>query len=262
MILANYAQQNRNCIREVGMAFTNPFAGFKPTLFPRETTVACPVCDFDLAAWPNGYNTEAAWWQAMKSGGIGSTGNIRSVGTLAGTALAVRLAVAALTGTGTISSATASRIVQLVAALTGTGTVSAANLQAFLAAVAALTGSGTVSAATRTGIGALLAALTASGTAATSTLTGTGELESEIKSYGDLTSEGARDAILSALVDGDYTLLQTLRILVSVAAGKTTVTDLGGGAAEVTFRDLSDTLNRVFAEMTDSERTSVTTDVS
>lgn len=65
----------------------------------------------------------------------------------------------------------------------------------------------------------------------------------------------------ATMVDGTYTMRDVLKILAAVAAGKTTITDLGGGSATVNFRDLSDTKNTVSASMTDSERTDVTLDV-
>lgn len=65
----------------------------------------------------------------------------------------------------------------------------------------------------------------------------------------------------AASVDGTYSMRDVLKILAAVAAGKTTINDLGGGNATVTFRDLSDTTDRVVADMTSSERTDVTLDL-
>lgn len=64
----------------------------------------------------------------------------------------------------------------------------------------------------------------------------------------------------ATFIDGAFTMRDVLKILASVAAGKTTVADLGGGNATVTFRDLSDTTDRVVADMTNSERTDVAID--
>lgn len=77
-----------------------------------------------------------------------------------------------------------------------------------------------------------------------------------------LSQTDVEGAVLEAKVDGTITLRQVLRLLAAVAAGKTTVTDNGDGTAEVLFRDLPDTKNRVQAAMTGSERTSVTLNVS
>jgi len=62
----------------------------------------------------------------------------------------------------------------------------------------------------------------------------------------------------ATMVDGTFTMRDVLKILASVAAGKTNIVDLGGGNATVTFRDLSDTTDVVIADMTNSERTNIT----
>ncbi len=60
------------------------------------------------------------------------------------------------------------------------------------------------------------------------------------------------------VIEGTYTAADIMRLLSAVAAGKTTIVDLGGGLATVTFRDINDTVDRVIADMTNSERTDVT----
>lgn len=62
----------------------------------------------------------------------------------------------------------------------------------------------------------------------------------------------------ATFIDGTFTMRDVLQVLAAVAAGKTTITDLGGGNANVVFRDLSDTVDRVDADMTGSERTNIT----
>jgi hypothetical protein len=63
------------------------------------------------------------------------------------------------------------------------------------------------------------------------------------------------------ILDNGQTAAELMRLRASIDAGLTTVVDLGGGNATVTFRDLADTKDRVTAEMTGSERTSVTLDL-
>ena len=58
----------------------------------------------------------------------------------------------------------------------------------------------------------------------------------------------------ATFIDGSYTMKDVLKILSSVAAGKTTITDLGGGNATVEFRNISDTETTVIADMNGSER--------
>jgi hypothetical protein len=49
--------------------------------------------------------------------------------------------------------------------------------------------------------------------------------------------------ILGATVEGTYSVVEVLRIMVGVLAGKLS----GGGTTTLTFRDISDSLNRVVA---------------
>lgn len=64
-------------------------------------------------------------------------------------------------------------------------------------------------------------------------------------------------AVAGLPIEGAFTIRDILRVLAAVAAGKTTIDDLGGGAAEVIFRDLNDSRDRVTAQMSGSERTDV-----
>lgn len=180
MILANYAQQNRNCVRELGAAFTNPLARFKPQTFPSFYVPDTLLPGLDLSGFPHGYNTEASWCLPLKTGALGGTASVTGSGTLAALGQLVKLAVADLTGSGGISSADAVKLAALAASLTGSGGITAADLKAFLQAAANLTGSGGVSAAPLLGFGAMLAAIAGSGTANGSTATGIGELDADL----------------------------------------------------------------------------------
>jgi hypothetical protein len=73
-----------------------------------------------------------------------------------------------------------------------------------------------------------------------------------------LSPQGLANAVWERQVDGSVTSEEILRVLAAVAAGKTTIDDLGGGAATVVFRNLTDALDRVTADMQDSERIDVT----
>lgn len=63
---------------------------------------------------------------------------------------------------------------------------------------------------------------------------------------------------LTGAIEGSYTSSDLLRIIAAVAAGKTRITDLGGGAAHVEFDAVDGSEVRVAAEMDGSERTAVT----
>lgn len=95
-----------------------------------------------------------------------------------------------------------------------------------------------------------------------STLWALGNLSGDITPYTELSPQNLAAAVMSSVVDGTYTVEDVLKILAAVAAGKTTVNDLGGGSAEVIFRNLTDALDRVQADMTGSERAAVTLDLA
>jgi hypothetical protein len=221
VILANYTQENRNCTRVWGMAFTNPQGQFRPPLFLNEYTPDTALTGLDQSGLPHGYNTEASWALPIKTGGLGATYNLRGSGTLSASALAVKLAQAALTGTGELT-ALGSLIVQAIASITGSGGITAANLQAFLAAAANLTGSGTA-AGTATGLGALLAALTASGTAAGSTATALGELGAALTVTGTgLSTANVGQAVWAEILESGFSAADIMRIIAAYAAGAAT----------------------------------------
>ena len=65
------------------------------------------------------------------------------------------------------------------------------------------------------------------------------------------------DDVLDAAIDGAYTVKEVLRIMVGALAGKLS----GGGTTTLTFRDLSDTLNRIVATVDSSgNRSAITID--
>jgi len=284
MILANYAQQNRNCVREWGKGFTNPFSQFKPQLFHSFYTPDTAQSGRDLSAFNHGYNTHWAWHLPPKTGGMASTLNLVGTGTISTTALAVKLATAAISGDGTIT-AFGSLVVQLVSALSGTGTISDADVKAFLAAVANITGSGGITDADLEAFGALLAAIAGSGTAAGSTLTGTGELDADITVTGSgLSTANVGQAVWSALaaannvpntmgeklndagsasnpwteiIESGYTAAEILRIIAAVLAGEVS----GAGSGTETFVGIDGTTDRVISTVdVDGNRTAVTLD--
>jgi hypothetical protein len=93
-------------------------------------------------------------------------------------------------------------------------------------------------------------------------LKGNLSLSGDIVPFTELSPESLANAVWNSLLEGSYTAKGLLRLIAAVNAGKTDITDLGGGSATVTFRDLNDTKTRVTASMTGSERTTVTKDAS
>ena len=64
------------------------------------------------------------------------------------------------------------------------------------------------------------------------------------------------------IVEGTLTFQDVLKLITAVLVGETDTVDHGDGTATVTFRDSTDTINRIIAELTGSNRTSLTFDLS
>jgi hypothetical protein len=237
-----------------------------------------------LASIPDGCRHPIAWVMPQKPGGLSARNNITGSGSITAGILAVKLAEADLTGSGALA-AVGSLIVQAIAAIAGSGTINSADLKAFLQAVAAMSGSGGVSAANRSALGAAACALTGIGTAAGSTATGIGEVSADLVVTGTgLTTANVGDAVWSALaaanngsgtmgeklndagsasnpwtevIESGYTAEEVLRILLAVAAGKSS----GGGTTNIKFRNIGDTTDRIDATVDASgNRSAVTLD--
>ena len=130
-----------------------------------------------------------------------------------------------------------------------------------------ITGNGNVS-ATLDGIGSITYMNLAGGYNLGATLNGIGSLESGIQAtakIGAMVRIGANpsaDDVVYALLDtptgnvDNLTLRQTLQVMLSVMAGKTTIDTEN---AIVKFRDMQDTTDRLTVQMSGSERIEVTT---
>ena len=237
------------------------------------------------AAIPGGHLSPSAWSLPRTAGGMSTVNEINGYATFAGSGAMGVNGDAALTGTGGVSSALLALVVSAVASLSGSGSLTAA-VVGKLEAAAALAGSGNLAGAAGA-LASLLAGLSGSG-AMSAIARADGSMSANIRGYSDLTPEGLRDAVWNAtatsydtagtmgeklndagsagnpwatVIDSGYTAGEILAILAAVAAGRTQITDLGGGNATVVFRDLGNTLDRVEADVTGSERTSVTFDL-
>ena len=72
-------------------------------------------------------------------------------------------------------------------------------------------------------------------------------------------SAAAVDAVIDEVVEGSITVRQALRLILSVAAGKSA----GGGGSTITFRDMADSKNRISATVdANGNRTAVTRDAT
>jgi len=65
-------------------------------------------------------------------------------------------------------------------------------------------------------------------------------------------------AVMGSPVEAGVSLRDAMQILTAISAGKTVIIDGGAGNADVVFRSVNDTVNRVVARMEGSERAEVT----
>ncbi len=169
--------------------------------------------------------------------GVNGSSAISGLGSLVGSGQLIVSASSTIAGLGSMTGS-------VVALLNGTATIAG-------------TGSATgfVNA-----LGNALAALGGTGTC-TMTSYAVGNLEADITPFTELSPENLAEAVWSREIDGDYTAGVIMKVLAAIAAGKTTI-DTGGPDPIVTFRDLMDTLDRVTATMSGSERITITIDES
>lgn len=235
-------------------------------------------------ALPQGNLAPSAWMLPQTGGGM----SMRTVGagTLAAGLIPSYPMSIDLTGAGDLD-ATAGLVVSMLLAMAGAGDLTA-TIEGRLNASIDMTGSGDLD-ANLSGLGNMVVELL-----------GAGDLDATIAAFGDMTIDivvtgtglstaNVGQAVWGALaaannvpntmgeklndagsasnpwtevIESGYTAAEILRLLAAYAAGKTTVDDLGGGFATVTFRDLGDTKDRIVGDMAGSERTDVTKDVT
>lgn len=206
-------------------------------------------------SFPTGTNNPYSIMMGDKGSLLSATTTTNGVGVITSNMAMGRAISASLDGSGTISNAALSLITQIASALSGAGALTG-SLVGTLQMAANLAGSGNIAGAMGL-IANVSTTLTGSG-ALTGTLRGTASMEADITPFTDLSPENLATAVWAKALEGAYSAGDIMRLLSAVAAGKTTIVDLGGGLATVTFRDINDTTDRVDADMTDSERTNVT----
>lgn len=214
------------------------------------------------AAFPSGYAPGYPVRIAQKSGGMGTSAyTVVGTGTISYFNLAGGLnGASALTGAGDITNAAAALVVSAVAALTGTGTLSA-SIAAILAAASALAGAGDLAGAL-VALGNAVAILLGSGDAG-GVLAAQGAMAAEIVVTGDaLTTANVADAILDAPdgVETGLTLRQALRVIAAATVGKVS----GAETTTITFRNvLVDDTDRIIATVdSNGNRTAITLDTN
>lgn len=243
--------------REFGR--TNPYMYYKNgtalQYFTGEHTI---VEETEKDSFPTGTNPPYSYVLGCKGSLISSTTLIDGNGTIVSNLAQGINIESTINGSGSITSSL-SLITQIAANLAGQGLLTS-DMVGIVQLAANLAGDGDITSALSL-ISNMIANLNGTGTISGALLLGIAHLEADITPYTDLSPESLANAIMNKTVEGSYTFEQCIRLLTAVAAGKTTIVDLGGGLATVTFRDINDTQDRVEADMTNSERTNVTLDL-
>lgn len=213
-------------------------------------------------ATPNGYSPGYCYVIAQKGGGLASYKQLTA--SIAEGSLSLNSGIniiSALSATGTITNAQLDQIVALIAALSASISTTSADLAAVTNLVASISASGTITDAQLGAIISMSAALVGNGTLAANNFA-TAEISADISSVTELSPQSLAQAVWAEIIEAGYSSSDVLRLLSSVAGGKTNIVDNGGGSATVTFRDLADTKDRVDADMVGSERQTVTLDLT
>jgi hypothetical protein len=258
VILANYAQVNRNCNRDFGAAFTNPLSVMRAWNYPNSTIPDTTSVELSRSGFPHGYNTEGSYSPPLKSGAIAAVNAARATLTTTGAGARGRnlegSASPTITTTGT-GQLVVSGVGAATATLTTTGSV-VASLAAVGSASPALSTSATARAKGNM-VGSATMSLSAS-----ATRYATGKLEGSVNL--GAVAIGA-DTFSNYLLDEQdietgLTLRQALRVVAAASAGKVS----GAETATVTFRNAqADTKNRIVATVDgNGNRVGVTLDVS
>lgn len=239
---------------------------------------------------PNGYSPGYAFTAAQQSGGLATYRTLSASTTQTAASLVSGINnVAALSASCTITNAQLAQIVSLIAAISASGGITNAQLAAITDLVASISATGTITDAQLGAIVSLVASIGATGQFTNAADFSTAEISASISSLTALSPETLSAAVWNAsisafnssgtmgeklndagsatnpwteVIESGYTATEVLRILLAVAAGKTNIVDLGGGTATVTFRNQADTKDRVTADMTGSERTTIAIDVT
>jgi hypothetical protein len=143
-----------------------------------------------------------------------------------------------------------------------TMTISQSDINGTPEGAAVLHVNGSVTEASLGALASALATLPGTFSFSLSDLRSTGSISADILPFTELSPQSLAAEVAAMQIDPGVTLQEAIRIVLAVAAGKTTITDLGGGSATVVFRDTSDLKDRLSADMVGSERINVSIDAS
>lgn len=257
-------KQNGSILNQLPISFRNGYLGMHRTAWSQDGRRRnLHVGDNginDKSGVPSGHLAPSSWILPLKPGGLSAfTGcNITfnpSAPTLAGGKN--------ISGTAAITFTVPDALMGLIANLSGTAAITFTVPNATLGGAANLAGTSSITFSVPNALLGGAANLTATSSitfASDATLTAIGYMSGPAPDEG-LTTTNIAAAVWAQIIEAGFSAQDVMQLLAAVAAGKTEIVDLGGGAATVTFRDLGDTKDSVVADMTGSERTTITLDI-
>lgn len=171
---SNYAQTNRMRNLTAGQGITSELVGL-----------------------PSGCRHPAAWMMPQKAGALAASNTAIGAGIAEATGQSGYNIAGTVTGDGGVTDAPLGLIISIAADLIASGGISSATTQALASLVADITGSGSVT-ATAQALADLAASLSGS-SAMTANNTALMDVAATIRGYSDLTPEGIRDNVWSAI---------------------------------------------------------------
>lgn len=209
---------------------------------------------------PSGHLPPSSWVMPQVGGGMSAfTGTYIVVDTPS----AVLAGGRNMVGDASIVFSTTPPVLQLIAGLTGTTSITFSVPDATLGGVSYLSGTTTITFTPSAPILGGIANLTATTTIITgssATIYAKGFMAGPAPDQ-TITPAAVASAVWSEGMASGYSAAQLMELLAAVAAGKTDISNLGGGAALIKFRDLADSKDAVTAGMIGSKRDSVTLDI-
>lgn len=181
----------------------------------------------DRCGVPSNYASPYAWNLPPHSGGIGSNTGIQATSELTVTMAAGKALEAALSGSGTISSATVQLVVSMVASLSASGTITNAQAVAILQMVANIDGIASLTGAL-TAIGHLVSSVTANASMSP-TMNATANMAADITPFTELSPESLAASVWNSIA-ADYNSSGTMGEKMNAAgtAGDPWTADLSG----------------------------------
>jgi hypothetical protein len=257
-------KQNTSTIASLPLRFRGGALGMQRAFWGRtelrNITAGQGLAD-NLGGIPSGHRHPSAWLLPQSPGALSAF--VASQAQLTVSPLIVA-AGRNVVGSSSITFTVGPSQLELIVSASGSATATW-TLSGTLAAAVGLTGASSITFTVGpTTLGAIIDALGTSPVTfvGSATVRATGNLAGDITPFTTLSPENLAQKVWQYVLEAGYSAEECVRILTAVAAGKTDITNLGGGNATVVFRDLGDTKDRVDADMTGSERTTITLDVT